>query len=56
MSSTDEARVLAELLIGNALGWCATRRLVRPADLACSRCGSVTEGITLRADQARRPT
>jgi hypothetical protein len=47
--------VLAELLAGNALSWCATCRLVRAADLVCSACGSLTEAITLRADEARRP-
>jgi hypothetical protein len=35
--------VLAELLNGNAPNWCPSCRLVRPADLACSRCGSLTE-------------
>lgn len=48
--------VLAELLVGNALSWCPSCRLVRPADLACSRCGSATEAIALRADEARRPS
>jgi hypothetical protein len=48
--------VFAEVLNGNALSWCPTCRLVRPADLTCSRCGSPTEAITVRAERTRRPS
>jgi hypothetical protein len=41
--------VLAELLAGNPLSWCPSCRLVRPADLVCSRCGNATELITLES-------
>ncbi len=37
--------VVGELLAGNALAWCASCGLVRPADLVCSRCGSPAELI-----------
>jgi predicted RNA-binding protein with PUA domain len=44
------------LLHGCSVSWCDDCSRPVPADLQCSRCGSLTESIDLGAQPARRPS